>query len=209
MSHPVLRGLYAITPDITDTHLLIEQVQAALTGGCRLVQYRDKLTDAPTRRLRAQQLLDCCRSANATLIINDDVELALQIGADGVHLGGEDGDWAAARSALGPNRILGTSCYADLANAEKAVAAGASYVAFGAMFPSATKPNAPSASLELAGRAHHQLPIPICAIGGITVDNVASLLITGVDMVAVITNLFLAPNIAARAAEFQRLFQET
>lgn len=203
-----LRGLYAITPDCADTEQLFAQVQAALAGGCRVMQYRDKLADAATRHFRARQIQQYCQASGATFIVNDDLVLALDIHADGVHLGGDDGDLAYARPALGPGRILGASCYNDLAQAERAAAAGADYVAFGAVFTSATKPDAKVAPLELFQAWHLKSLIPVCAIGGISLENAPEVIAAGADMVAVITDLFASPNITARAADFQRLFQD-
>src|SRR5512145_2352415 len=137
-----LRGFYAITPECADGRHLLAQVEAALAGGCRLLQYRDKLSDMPERVARASALRQLTRRFGARLLINDDLALAMLIGADGVHLGQEDGNLVAARAILGPTRLLGASCYADFVCARQAVAAGADYVAFGAVYPSPTKPHA-------------------------------------------------------------------
>ena len=150
-------------------------------------------------------MLRICRATGAKLIVNDDVALALEIGADGVHLGAEDGDLATARAALGPDRILGASCYSDFASAEAAARAGADYLAFGAMYASKTKPHAQSAPLSILAEAK-QLGLPIAAIGGINLGNAPELIDAGADMVAVITDLFDTMNITARAADYQDLF---
>ena len=142
----------------------------------------------------------------AAFIINDDLELALKVGADGVHLGADDGDLAAARRALGPGKVLGASCYADLELARQAVAAGVDYVAFGAVYPSPTKPDTTRAPLELFARCRAELRIPTCAIGGITLDNAPTLLTAGADLLAVISDLFAAPDIESRAHTYQALF---
>src|SRR5574343_244249 len=165
MARPELRGLYAITPDLADGTRLLADVEAALAGGCRIVQYRDKLSVMPERVARAQALRGLTRRFSATLLINDDLALATLIQADGVHLGKDDGNLAAARAMLGPEKILGASCYADLAAAT-------------------------------------------CAIGGITSDNALPLIAAGADLLAVITDLFSAPDISARATAYQRLFEE-
>jgi thiamine-phosphate pyrophosphorylase len=201
-----LRGLYAITPDDCLLPRLSALVAAALDGGVRLVQYRNKLAPPPLRRAQAADLLRLCRARGALLIINDDLPLALQIGADGVHLGRDDGDIAAARATLGPGRILGVSCYADMANAEAAAAAGASYIAFGSMHTSQTKPQAPRAPLALLSQAHSRFALPVAAIGGITLENAAPTIAAGADMLAVVTDLFDTMDISGRARAYARLF---
>jgi thiamine-phosphate pyrophosphorylase len=203
-----LRGLYAITPESPDGTRLLADVEAALAGGCRLVQYRDKTSLAPERVARAQALRRLTLAHDARLVINDDMALAFLVKADGVHLGREDGNLAAARAILGPDRILGASCYADFSAAQRAAAAGADYVAFGAVYPSPTKPNAATAAVDLFFRANSALTVPSCAIGGITLDNAPTLIAAGADLLAVITDLFSAPDIAARAAAYQHLFEK-
>ena len=204
-----LRGLYAITPDEADTRTLAAKVADALAGGIAALQYRNKAADATLRRTQAEALALLCRERGVPLIVNDDVALASAVGADGVHLGATDGDLVSTRRRLGPGKLLGASCYDryDLALAAKA--AGADYVAFGAAFPSPTKPNAVRAPLDLYARAHRELGIPIVAIGGITADNAAALVSAGVDALAVITDLFEARDIAARARDFNALFETT
>lgn len=201
-----LRGLYAVTPEMNATESLLVAVGAALKGGCRIVQYRNKRAVDAVRREQAAALAALCRMSGASLIINDDVGLALAVDAAGVHLGVADGDLALARARLGPKRLLGASCYADLDLARKAVAAGADYVAFGAVYPSPTKPAATRASLDLLRDARRELDCPVAAIGGITVDNSGSVVAAGADMLAVITDLFDCPDIASRAAQFQKVF---
>lgn len=204
-----LRGLYAITPDGLPRETLLTQVAAALAGGCRLVQLRDKQSPMPERLARARALRELTRAHDARLLINDDLALCQLVDADGVHLGRDDGDPRIARAILGPQRILGISCYADLARARAASAAGADYVAFGAAFPSPTKPDAPPATVDLFFQAKTGLTAKVCAIGGITAANAAPLLAAGVDLLAVISDLFSAPDITARARQYQRLFEET
>jgi thiamine-phosphate pyrophosphorylase len=207
MAHK-LRGLYAITPELADGARLLREVEAALAGGCRLVQHRDKLSTMPERVARARALRELTRRHTAKLLINDDLALAFLVDADGVHLGREDGNLMAARAMLGPERILGASCYADLAAAQAAATAGADYVAFGAVYPSPTKPDAPQAGHDLFFAAKNRFTVGTCAIGGITLANAAPLIAAGADLLAVITDLFSAPDIAARAAQYQRLFEE-
>lgn len=204
--HHELRGLYAITPEGLGEAELLARVDSALRGGTRIVQYRDKMSGLPRQRETAQALRVLTRKFDALLIINDSVSLALDAEADGVHLGGDDGDLAAARRTLGPARILGASCYADLGCARAAAQAGADYVAFGAVFASPTKPHAVRADLSLFGRCRAELDVPTCAIGGITLGNAAQVIDAGADMLAVITDLFLAGDIEAHARAYQTLF---
>ncbi|RKT63003.1 thiamine-phosphate diphosphorylase [Azonexus fungiphilus] len=203
-----LRGLYAVTPERADGGALLADVEAALAGGCRVVQLRDKLSPMAERLARARALRAATLRHGALLLINDDLALCRLVDADGVHLGRDDGDLAQARRLLGPEKILGASCYADLARAQAAEQAGADYVAFGAAFPSPTKPEAANATVDLFFRAKTALTVKVCAIGGITAANAPTLLAAGVDLLAVITDLFSAPDIAARAAAYQRLFEE-
>jgi thiamine-phosphate pyrophosphorylase len=203
---PELQGLYGITPDGLNTESLLAQVGAAMSGGLRWVQYRQKTATQSVRQEQARALAALCHAAGARLIVNDDLELALAVDADGVHLGAEDGDLAAARARLRPGMVLGASCYADLTCAHHAVSAGADYVAFGAVYPSAVKPGAVVAPLALLGEARRSLRVPVAAIGGITLERVADLRTAGADLLAVITDLFTAPDIRARAAAFQQAF---
>ena len=211
-----LRGLYAITPGELPGERLIEQVDAALRGGATLVQYRDKQRDVTQQAEIARALRALCRQHGARLIVNDDLQLALAVDADGLHLGGSDGDRTAARRALGAGKLLGASCYADFELARQAVAAGADYVAFGAVYPSLTKPGAAVATVDLFFQAKTRLTAAAtcstCAIGGITVTNAPPLIAAGADLLAVITDLFSASGdsakITARASAYQRLFEE-
>lgn len=203
-------GLYAVTPDGLETPRLLMLAEAALAAGIPLLQYRDKSGDDARRREQATALRALCRRHGTRLIINDDAALAREVDADGVHLGGEDGDLAAARALLGPDKLIGASCYADFARAQAAAAAGANYVAFGAMYASPTKPQAPRAPFNLVTRARQELPgVQVAAIGGITLDNAAPVIAAGAQFIAVITDLFEAPDVTARAAAYQRLFAES
>lgn len=207
-----LRGLYPVTPDDPLLPRLSALVSMALEGGARIIQYRNKTAPQPLRRSQAAELVRICKAVGAKLIVNDDLALALEIGADGVHLGKEDaagGDLGSAREALGPRRILGVSCYNEMARAEAAAAAGADYLAFGAMFPSSTKPKAVQAPLSLISEAKARFGpqgIAIAAIGGITLDTAPQVIAAGADLVAVITDLFDAMDIASRAEAYQKLF---
>lgn len=202
------RGLYALTPDEPDTVRLVAMVRAAIEGGAAAVQYRNKSADPRLREMQADALLKLCRDASVPLIVNDDVELAVRLGADGAHVGRGDSEVAEARARLGPNRILGASCYDGLHLALAARAAGASYVAFGSVFASSVKPGAVRAPLDLFREARRRVGLRLCAIGGITAENARSVIEAGADAVAVITDLFGASDIAARAREYERLFRE-
>ncbi|MES1981253.1 MAG: thiamine phosphate synthase [Pseudomonadota bacterium] len=201
-----LKGLYAITPDCANTADLQRRVQLALTGGARILQYRNKTADPGLRLEQAQALRQLAQRHSVPFIVNDDVQLALQTDADGVHLGAQDGSLASARHVLGADRIIGVSCYNRYALAQAAVQAGADYVAFGAFFPSTVKPDAAVADVALLRRAHAGLTVPIVAIGGITVDNGASLINAGADALAVISALFEPDDIRACAQQFAGLF---
>jgi thiamine-phosphate pyrophosphorylase len=202
---PKVSGLYAVTPDMADTALLLELVSAAIEGGTALVQYRNKTADEALRQLQATQLLALCRRHNVPLIINDHLDLCLAIDADGVHLGGTDGDIAATRARLGQGKILGVSCYDRLDLAMQAKDAGADYVAFGSCFSSDTKPGAVRAPLDLLAAAK-QLGIAVVAIGGITLDNAALAIEAGADAVAVIGALWAAAGTQEAAQTFSNLF---
>jgi thiamine-phosphate pyrophosphorylase len=203
------RGLYALTPDDPDTGALVAAVRAAISGGAAAVQYRNKSADTALRRAQAAALAALCRAVGVPLIVNDDVELALAVDAAGAHLGRDDGELAAARARLGPARLLGASCYDRLDRATRAVAAGADYVAFGSVFASPTKPGAVRAPLTVFAAAKRQLPVPLVAIGGITLENARAAIAAGADALAVITALFAADDVAARARAFAALFAST
>ena len=205
----LLRGLYAVTPDDNLLPRLSALVSATLQGGVKIVQYRNKTAPQPLRRSQAAELVRICRAEGAKLIVNDDLALALEIGADGVHLGRDDGDLRAARRLLGPDRILGVSCYNEMSRAEAAVAAGADYIAFGAVFSSRTKPAAIEAPLSLISEAKARFGsqgVAIAAIGGITLNNAPQVIAAGADLVAVITDLFDAMDITSRSEAYQQLF---
>ncbi len=201
-----LQGLYAITDtNMSDDQQLLTAVEQAITGGVRILQYRNKTLPLADQQRQAKQLLTLCKAANIPLIINDNVELAATIGADGVHLGRDDGNIDHARALLG-NRIIGISCYNERQLAKQAVNAGANYIAFGAFFPSQTKPNAVKAEPELLGWAKTELNIPVVAIGGVTPQNGGNLIDAGADMLAVIQGVFGQPDIHTAAQRFAQLF---
>ncbi len=204
-----LQGLYALTPDDNLLPRLSALVESALQGGVKWVQYRNKLAPAALRRTQAAELLRLCRAHGAKLIINDDFWLAVELGADGAHLGRDDipgGGLATARDALGPKRILGVSCYDDLDHAAAAVAAGADYIAVGSVFASASKPEATRASLEILAEAKKRFKLPVVAIGGITTRNAPQVLGAGADMLAVLSDLFNAMDIKRQAEHYRKLF---
>jgi thiamine-phosphate pyrophosphorylase len=200
-----LSGLYAVTPDMADTATLLAKTALALQGGAALLQYRNKLAHAALRREQAQELSQLCRRHGCLFIVNDSVDLALEVHADGVHLGREDGELAAARRAIPADMVLGASCYGSLEAAEAARDAGANYIAFGAAYASPTKPGNKRVPPSLYREAR-RVGLPVVAIGGITLDNAQPLVEAGVDALAVITALYGAPDIAAAARDFAALY---
>jgi len=200
------RGLYAITPDLTDTVELLRRVVLALQGGAVVLQYRNKLASPALALVQSQALRAMTRRYDVCFIINDSVDLMLQVDADGVHLGGDDGDLLLARQRLPQGKLLGASCYNDPNLATKAAATGADYVAFGAVFASGTKPNARRASPDLIRAARGNITVPIVAIGGITPDNAGEVIAAGADNIAVIGSLFDAEDIKQTAQTFTQLF---
>jgi thiamine-phosphate pyrophosphorylase len=221
---PSLRGIYGITDDaLLSPDTVLPAIEAALLGGIKLLQYRCKSLALLDKTEQARRLLALCERFSIPLIINDDMQLCADIGANGVHLGQRDGDCATARKLLGAEAIIGVTCHDSLEKAEKAADAGADYVAFGRFFPSQTKPDASPAALEILSQAHEKIDIPIVAIGGINPENGASLIAAGADMLAVINGLFGAAEndsheesgqdfnkqILARARELDALFSES
>lgn len=204
-----LKGLYAIA-DTNCVHIdhLANKVDEVLSAGVKIIQYRDKTDNQDTRHSISTKLKSLVTKHQALLIINDDILLAKSIDADGVHLGKEDCSISEARKILGPNKIIGASCYNHYANAPQAVEAGANYIAFGSFFSSPTKPCAPCANIELITRAKKELSVPICAIGGITKDNIMPLLNAGVDMVAMISTIFSSPSPRQAVQECLALLQQ-
>ena len=202
-----LKGLYAITDEnLLDEENFKQSVEFALQGGSRIIQYRDKSQNQNKRLRQATQLQALCTQYHATCIINDDIELALAVHADGVHLGQDDVSITQARQVLGKNCIIGISCYNDLDLAHLAEKNRANYVAFGAMFSSPTKPEANNASPLLIASAKKQLSIPVCAIGGITENNITQVINQGADMAAVISCLFASSDIKNTARILSQTF---
>jgi thiamine-phosphate pyrophosphorylase len=204
---PRLKGLYAITPETRDTERLAELASQCLEGGAAALQYRAKDAPPGLALLQARRLAALCRDHGAAFIVNDSIELALAVQADGVHLGRDDEDARHARIVF-PAGIIGVSCYADASRAGAAAAAGADYVAIGSMFPSPTKPLAPLARLDAIARARSLSGLPVVAIGGITPSNAPQAIAAGADMVAVISAVFAAPDVRAAARAFARLFDD-
>ena len=195
-----------MTPEVADRARLMSFVEQVLAGGAVLLQYRDKRSDAAERLVLAGELQRICSAAGVPMIVNDSVDLALAVGAAGVHLGADDGDPAEARRRLGDDAIIGVSCYGSLEQAGRALVGGADYAAFGAAFASPTKPGAVPVSLPTIAEACRRFPARIAAIGGITVDNAGPLVAAGVSLLAVITDLSAAPDISSRARQYQSLF---
>ena len=193
-----LRGLYAVTPGMVDLPRLVALVSAAIEGGASLVQYRAKEVAPASRQRLAESLLALCRDRGVPLIVNDDLALAAAIGADGVHLGRDDGVPRDVRARL-PDAILAISCYADAELAVAAAEAGADYVGIGSVFASPTKPGAVRAAPSLLGEARRRAGLPVAAIGGINAANAPVAVAAGADMIAVISALFDAPDVAAAA----------
>lgn len=200
--HKQLHGLYVITDPQLCKENLVEKVEQAIIGGARIIQYRNKQATPGLQREEAISLNELCRQYQCLFIVNDNVELAKNIDADGVHIGQSDVSLQAARQLLGEEKIIGVSCNNQLQWAINAQQAGADYVAFGRFYPSQTKPQAPQAEPALLQQAKAELTIPVVAIGGITPENADALLEAGADMLAVIHAIFAEDDVAAAARKF-------
>lgn len=202
-----LRGLYIVTPDWNDTEKMVSTTVQAIEGGAALVQYRHKTADAILRKEQAGALLKICRRYDTPLIINDDVDLCLALDADGVHVGGADAPVAQARAKVGPDRIVGASCYATLQLAHDAHAAGASYVAFGGFYPSRVKQYDFRTAPAIVAQSKKEIPLPVVVIGGMTQENCLPLIRLGADMVAAISSIYMTKETAQGVARcFAGLF---
>lgn len=201
------RGLYLVTPDWDDTQKLLAVSEAALAGGATLLQYRHKTADPALRLVQATALLALCRRFDCLFIVNDHVGLCLDIGADGVHVGGTDAAVATVRAQIGPNLILGASCYGDLALAQAAHMGGASYVAYGGFYPSRVKQYPVTTPTTIIASSHAEVPLPVVVIGGMTPDNSAPLVAAGANMVAAISSVYLANDPQQAASAFTQLFK--
>ncbi len=204
MNRGRISGIYALTPETEHTAGLIEKIHAAIAGGVRLFQYRNKSASRHLRHEQCEALLEIIKRSGGTLIVNDDVRLALDVGADGVHLGIDDGPVSQARKMLGPERIIGVSCYNDFDRALASEEAGADYVAFGSFFASLTKPAAVTAPVNLLSRAKSRLQVPVVAIGGIDENNAPALVKSGADAVAVLSSLFNNDDVEEHARRLWR-----
>jgi len=201
-----LHGLYVITDRALMGADLLVQAEQAIAGGARLLQYRDKDSNPARQEQQAGALAQLCKQHGVIFIINDNPELAVNVCADGVHLGQSDADITSARQMLGTDKIIGITCHASLKAALTAEKAGADYVAFGRFFPSQTKPDAPPAEIDILQQARRKLSVPIVAIGGITPDNGGALIAAGADMLAVIHGIFGATEIEQAARRYAELF---
>lgn len=201
-----MKGLYLVTPDWDDTKKLLEVTEQAIRGGAVLVQYRHKTADAQLRQHQAESLLVLCRQYQRPLIINDFIDLCRDIDADGIHVGGTDMGVAQVRAAIGPDKILGASCYGDLQLARDAHRAGASYVAFGGFYSSRVKKYPVTTPADIVAQSKAAIPLPTVVIGGMTAANAAPLVAHGADMVAAISSVYLAADPQAAAREFADLF---
>jgi thiamine-phosphate pyrophosphorylase len=202
-----MRGLYVITPDDVSSDVLTTRVAEAIAGGARLLQYRRKSIDVAARRAEAKSIAALCRVSGVLFIVNDDPRLAAEVGADGVHVGRDDGTVAAARAVLGERALVGVSCYDRLDLAIAAEESGADYVAFGSFFPSSVKPGAVRPPLQLLTEARAMLSTPVVAIGGITLEHAPQLVAAGADALAVISDIFQAADVAARSRAYVRMFE--
>ncbi len=202
-----MNGLYIVTPDWDDTKKLVEVTEQALRGGAEIVQYRHKTADESLRREQARELMSLCCRYRKPFIVNDHVELAMEVGADGIHVGGTDATIAEVRKAVGPSKIIGASCYGDLELAKAAHAAGASYVAFGGFYPSRVKKYPVTTPVDIIAQSKAIVPLPVVVIGGMTPENSVSLVAAGTDMVAAISSVYMQPDPEAAASKFAELFR--
>jgi thiamine-phosphate pyrophosphorylase len=201
-----MQGLYLVTPDWDDTAALLAYTDIALDAGAALVQYRHKSADAPLRLEQARVLRRLCRQRRVPFIVNDHVDLCRELDADGVHVGGTDLSVAEARLAVGPGKIVGASCYGDLQRAIEAERAGASYVAFGGFYPSRVKRYEVSTPAAIVTTALAAVQVPMVVIGGMTPENAAPLVERGAHMVAAISSVYGADDVAGAVRAFTRLF---
>ncbi|AEJ01517.1 Thiamine-phosphate pyrophosphorylase [Nitrosomonas sp. Is79A3] len=209
MRNPKINGLYAITPELENTGGLLDKTRQVLEGGAQLIQYRNKSANRILLKEQAGLLLQLCREYTVPLIINDYLDLTIEIGADGLHVGQHDAAIAKARNQLGDDKIIGASCYNNLNLALQAEKEGVDYVAFGAFFPSLTKPNTVSVTMNLIAEAKNKITVPIVGIGGIRLTNAKKVIQSGCAAIAVCNDLFQSVNIKAKAAQYAQLFAET
>lgn len=202
-----MKGLYIVTPDWDDTEKLVDVTEKALKGGTMLVQYRHKTADPELRLEQAKALLAVCKRYNVPFIINDYIDLCLEIDADGVHVGEHDASIAEVRAQVGPDKIVGASCYGEKERVRNAQKSGASYIALGGFYPTRIKKYPVTTELDIVKMMKEEMPdMPSCAIGGITVENAKPLLERGVDMISVISSVYFADDPEAAAREFVALY---
>ena len=201
-----LHGLYIVTPDWDDTDKLVAATEQAIRGGARLVQYRHKSADGTQRRQQASALLQVCRDHQVPFIINDHVDLCLALDADGIHVGGTDASVAEVRAQLGPDKIVGASCYGSLPMVHAAWQAGASYVAFGGFYPSRVKKYEFKTAPAIVAASKQEIALPVVVIGGMTQDNCLPLIAQGCDMVAAISSVYMSADVRLAATRFAVLF---
>ncbi len=203
-----IKGLYAITDTANlSSEIMLTRTEEILRAGAKLLQYRNKQADEDSRLKEANQLLHLCRQYSVPLIINDDIALTVQTGADGVHLGKTDSTIADARECLGNSVMIGCSCYNDLDRAQQASKSGADYIVFGAFFPSPTKPEAAHATPDIIQTAKQRFDLPVVAIGGITPENGQSLIEAGADMLAVISGLYASNDPFSTTKQYINMFK--
>lgn len=197
-----LKGLYIVTPDWDDTDKLCWATEEAIKGGAAIVQYRHKTASPELRSEQAAALLKICRTHGRPFIINDHLDLCLALDADGLHVGGTDAPVACIREALGSEKIVGASCYGDLDLARRSHVEGASYVAYGGFYPSRIKKYPVTTPVLIVAQSKAEIPLPVCVIGGMTVENSAPLVESGADMVAVISSVYFAEDPSDAATRF-------
>ena len=203
----IINGLYAITPDCDDTPLLIDKVEEAVESGVSVLQYRNKVASQDLKMQQASLIKDICDQREVPFIINDDVALCDTLDADGVHLGKDDSTIDDVRHILGPDKIIGISCYDDMERVETMISKACDYIALGACFPSSTKPSAPHASNEFVQQVMTQASKPVVAIGGINLDNCRSVLDCGVSAIAVVNEIFSSQDITQTVKTFNEILK--
>ncbi len=203
-----MKGLYIVTPDWDDTAKLLDVTEKALKGGAAIVQYRHKTATPELRREQAKVLQALCKRYQRPFIINDFIDLTMELDADGIHVGESDESVAKVRAAVGPNKIVGASCYGDMDLVRKAHKAGADYIAFGGFYPSRIKKYPVTTELDIVAQMKKEIPeLPSCAIGGIDLENAVPLVERGIDMIAVISSVYFADDPEAAARAFVKLYK--
>lgn len=207
MTTAPIAGLYAIIDTALIEQAPLDAAEQVIQGGARVLQYRDKKGSGSVRLQQAQELQQLCQHHGVPLLINDDVELARAVNAAGVHLGRSDAGLLAARTLLGPSKIIGISCYNELQRAQDMAQQSADYIAFGSFYASHTKPGAVHAPLSLLTEAKKTISVPLVAIGGITPEHTAELIEAGADAVAVINGIFASNDYCKAARQYAMLFE--